>query len=768
MKGAGIRLALGGKRRDPKKSLSDSTSSRTMWDLNNIGGSSDSFPQIAGATSKSQDTTTVVVNEDIDRSMIGKIGHGIRSMWHTRYTDEDEDSAGMIKTTLRELIIYVIFVILLCIVTFGMASANMFYLTNLMNNLFINSQPNPSIVMFTTMASQPDLWSFMLQGALLSTLYPNTWYNNQNFTPSEFGYVNNENRLLGAARLRQLRVRNNSCVIPDNFAGLIDSCYDAYSSSSEDKQPFGLKNGSAWTYEQDPALVSLGSGYSGLVSSYGNGGYMQILPNSFSEATQVVTDLMNNLWLDRGTRAVFIDFTMYNANINLFCVMRLVVEFPAAGGIVHSYNIRTVKLIRYVTPGDFFVLACEVFVVLFLIYYTIEEIIEIRKHRLRYLKSFWNILDLVMLIIAYCCMVFNIYRTASVNNTLDKLLKDPDTYPDFTSLSYWQIVFNSSLALLVFCAWVKIFKYISFNKTMTQLSTTLSKCGKDLTGFAIMFFIFFLAFTQLGYLLFGSQVQDYSTMTQAFFSLFRTILGDFNFPELQQASSILGPMFFITYVFFVFFILLNMFLAIINDTYGEVKQDLAEQQNEFEMGEYFKKGAFKVMERMHIKKEKMTDISGALGDLNNAEGVLDFEEWRQHMKQRGYAEAEIEALFAKYDVNGDRVLDHEERMKMQADLANHDEGQRHDSEHKEGGIMSSEELTTLTDRVVGVEQSVGGVLSKVENVLSKIELNEKYQAKRREALTRLLNPLIQTGVMPDDQSRQELIRLVRDEILKDR
>jgi len=34
-----------------------------------------------------------------------------------------------------------------------------------------------------------------------------------------------------------------------------------------------------------------------------------------------------------------------------------------------------------------------------------------------------------------------------------------------------------------------------------------------------------------------------------------------------------------------------MFLAIINDTYSEVKGDLEGQPNEFEMGDYFKKVA---------------------------------------------------------------------------------------------------------------------------------------------------------------------------------
>ena len=51
----------------------------------------------------------------------------------------------------------------------------------------------------------------------------------------------------------------------------------------------------------------------------------------------------------------------------------------------------------------------------------------------------------------------------------------------------------------------------------------------------------------------------------------------------------LGPLYFILYVFFVFFVLLNMFLAIINDTYSEVKAEIANQKSEFEVTDYFKK-----------------------------------------------------------------------------------------------------------------------------------------------------------------------------------
>lgn len=40
--------------------------------------------------------------------------------------------------------------------------------------------------------------------------------------------------------------------------------------------------------------------------------------------------------------------------------------------------------------------------------------------------------------------------------------------------------------------------------------------------------------------------------------------------------------------------------------------------------------------------------------------------------RRGHADAEIEAVFAKYDLDGDRILDEEEQRKMQEDL----EGQK--------------------------------------------------------------------------------------------
>lgn len=46
---------------------------------------------------------------------------------------------------------------------------------------------------------------------------------------------------------------------------------------------------------------------------------------------------------------------------------------------------------------DFFVMACEFIFAFFIIYYIIEESLEIKTLKCAYFKSIWNILDLLVI-----------------------------------------------------------------------------------------------------------------------------------------------------------------------------------------------------------------------------------------------------------------------------------------------------------------------------------------------------------------------------------
>lgn len=75
------------------------------------------------------------------------------------------------------------------------------------------------------------------------------------------------------------------------------------------------------------------------------------------------------------------------------------VEFPATGGAIPSYQIRTVKLIRYITTWDYFILGCELLFCVFILYYIVEEILELKIHKFSYFNSIWNILDIVVILV---------------------------------------------------------------------------------------------------------------------------------------------------------------------------------------------------------------------------------------------------------------------------------------------------------------------------------------------------------------------------------
>lgn len=196
--------------------------------------------------------------------------------------------------------------------------------------------------------------------------------------------------------------------------------------------------------------------------------------------------------------------------------LRLILEYTPTGAAVPYFHFNTLKLLRYVSTQDYFVMACEGILVIYLIYYIIEEVLEFKAHRWEYFKFFWNYVDIGVICLVFGTIIFNLYRTFEVSTKLKLILDGYDTlYANFGVLSGWQQTYNDIVAVTLFIAWLKVFKYISFNQTLMELQNTLSTCALDMAAFSVMFFIMFLAYAQWGYLIFGYMVFDFKTYFDA-------------------------------------------------------------------------------------------------------------------------------------------------------------------------------------------------------------------------------------------------------------
>nr|CAH7754801.1 unnamed protein product [Callosobruchus chinensis] len=199
--------------------------------------------------------------------------------------------------------------------------------------------------------------------------------------------------------------------------------------------------------------------------------------------------------------------------------------------------------------------------------------------------------------------------------TMEELRENPDQYANVDHLASMFTSKNHLYAMLLFFVFMKVFKYLNFNRVMGQLSNTLKQCAKDVVYFTLLFVIVFSAYSELGYMLFGGAVEDFSNIGSAMFTLLRTTLGDFQYEEIERADKVLAPIYFLSFIYLVFFVLLNMFLAIISDTYTNVRTEIATGPDEMQMSEYLRDKFYRLLRKVGIKTHFVAE---AVKDENSA------------------------------------------------------------------------------------------------------------------------------------------------------
>ena len=374
------------------------------------------------------------------------------------------------------------------------------------------------------------------------------------------------------------------CLAPYNMGNEDKSNFISNWTNQVSKRPTITHENQPWLYQSWDELD--GYPFVAELATYFGGGYTQELFPRWDNKKNL-EKLKNSRWLDRHTRAVIVEFALFNPNTNHFSMVTITFEFAATGGCIHYHSIYTFKLYRYTTGYQFFVVVCEVLFVLLLLLYLYRECKEWYHLRWKYFAQFWNLVEVTIYALSSVAIGFYVYRQKLANDLLRKLpAKKPQTFINFQFAAYIDQVFIYIVALIVFFVSIKFIKLLRFNRRMSILADTLKHSWKPLGMFSIVMGIVLTSTFAFATIVFGRQMYGYRNMLVTAATQISLLLGKFDFNEYQNTNRVIGPIFFFLYIIMVNWILLNMFLSIINDSFEVVSGNLQEQSNDYEIVDF--------------------------------------------------------------------------------------------------------------------------------------------------------------------------------------
>ncbi|XP_014030757.1 polycystic kidney disease protein 1-like 2 [Salmo salar] len=474
-------------------------------------------------------------------------------------TDIERMRSNMIKeqkvfALIKEILTYMGFMWMLLLVAYGQRDPNAYLLTQHIRQSFSQG--------ISDSMSHKDVFTWA-NTSLLSNLF------------GEYpGFITDGNsKLVGNARLRQVRVQKNSCRIARSMRQAVPDCHAPYSWEVEDMGSYGPGwNRSAsentsktlrspWQYQTQARLRA--QPIWGSVVLYRGGGFVVDLGPESQNASSTLQYLFDNTWLDMFTRAVFVEFTVYNANVNLFCTVTLMLETTAVGAFQFRSELQSVRLYQSTGGLHIFVMASEVIYFLFILYYMYVQGKLMKQQKWAYFKTKWNLLELAIILLSWSALSVFIKRTLLGNRDMEYYHNHKDQFASFHETATADAVLGYLIAFLVLLATVKLWHLLRLNPKLHMITATLQRAWTDISGFLVVITIMFLAYSIASYLMYGWKLYSYRTLLDAALTMVSLQLGIFNYDEVLDYNPVLGAFLIGSCIIFMTFVVLNLFISVI-------------------------------------------------------------------------------------------------------------------------------------------------------------------------------------------------------------
>ncbi|XP_019646763.1 PREDICTED: polycystic kidney disease protein 1-like 2 [Branchiostoma belcheri] len=504
-----------------------------------------------------------------------------------------------LRTILKEVSVYALFLGVVMLAAYGQKNHMAFHMSNEVQRLVVHGEE----MSFEEVSDSESYWTW-LEDAAVPSLYPDA----PAAGPDPPVYR------VGPIRLRQARVKMDpDCLTTVSPANQTSGCGRRYDFFSQDEGRYGEgwlplpavnisalngTNGTAgtadgnstspWRFRASEDLQELP--YAGEHNVYFGGGYVADTSHNSTQTLATLRDLKNHGWIDRATRAVFTDVTLYSPDANLFSIVTLLVEFPGVGAAFPRWEVHTVRLYRFHGAWDVwmalvYISALAVFTLVF----AIREVRKAYNSGALYLMDFWNWVEVIIILQSLAAVATFFYSEAVLEEVAgDDVTGLAGNFVNYRRAAFWDGVYTYVVAALLCSVTLKMTHLLRFSHRASLLTHTLRLSVRPLSGFSVMFFLYFFAFAILMHLTFGLRMRSYSSFARTFEALVTIIAGDLNFAEISTTTGNLGV--FVLFLFVLVFniCLIGFFVAIIDESYHIAKEDEQLESTDNDLKGFFK------------------------------------------------------------------------------------------------------------------------------------------------------------------------------------
>ena len=454
---------------------------------------------------------------------------------------------------------------------------------------------------FWDVSGEDDFWRW-LESPYLSSIWGGD--------PVDGSMIAQSNKPLGFIVIRQQRVTPRLCSEDEGYHAvalylkqfLPKLCYPDYHSgytSTLSGAPYGdFLKGEVFATAQSLASEIEFPSMTGLYSTYKESSktfYSKIRTdnNTLGEAVAKIRAMRASNWVDEATRFIAVDVLTLNRNTGTFLFTSAFLEI-SAGGEWHP-NVRMVPFrflsIASVKGVAIFILDVIVTIYFFYIFYRLVQTLfrnwKLHGEILSFF-GFWNtyaLANMLLFMLTYGYRWHFWHITVSLKNNQFNGLTERELERMWSEMVSWAFLYESSWNCYGFACALAIggfFRFTQYNPRLFLLVETVERALGELLSVVAMMSIVVFAYGLLGNILFGYYMTEYKSFVSSCGTLLRHLIGDFaeeSYYRMRdsQNNAYTAVVFIMSYTFIAWCILLNMVLAIINESLAAVKTKAGQQ-----------------------------------------------------------------------------------------------------------------------------------------------------------------------------------------------